>query len=128
MTRRFLVLLLIAGALTFLVIYSLMDLMGWIERAKLPKIKKTLLEEARLVEIHHLVYDQIGEWFWEETAKPAFIREITLRTIRDTGELFPGVQDILKWAREHPEEAQELMRRYGPPEDGRPAQYTLEPE
>ena len=75
------------------------------------ELKKMLLDEADLREVHHEVYARVGEKDWEERVKPAFLAEITLAAGRENGTLLPGSNEVLEWVRTHPDEARNLLRR-----------------
>jgi hypothetical protein len=80
---------------------------------------RALLAEADLGRLHHEVYAAVGERRWEGSVKPDFLRDLTLATVRDTGNPFPDWTDVIRWARTHPREASDLLRRHlpaaGPP-------------
>jgi hypothetical protein len=75
--------------------------------------KQLLLQEAGLGELHNRVYEQVGPEVWEYTVKPEFLREITFRTIRATGNPLPEERDVVGWVRDHPEEARRIMQELG---------------
>lgn len=120
----------VAGAVGFTILVALASLRGCpVEAAGAPadetpqatgtetpeELKSRLLDVAGLREVHHEVYAQVGEQDWEARVKPAFIRDITFATIRDNGTLLPDADEIIDWARTHPEAARDLLRRQAGP-------------
>lgn len=77
-------------------------------------LKQALLQAGGIVQLHHEVYAAVGEQAWEEAVKPTFMRNITLRVMRDTNNLLPGPGDILKWASQHQDETREILLRSAP--------------
>src|SRR5574342_562237 len=84
---------------------------GWENgRRQEREAKRELLAVAGLMELHHKVYAEVGERDWEGRVKPQFLSALTRETVRSTGDLAPDWRDVVRWAREHPERARELLR------------------
>lgn len=77
------------------------------------RAKKELISSADLFELHNKVHAKVGSRDWEARVKPEFMSAITRRTVQETGNLFPSLQDIIQWVRAHPEEAREIMQSLG---------------
>lgn len=80
---------------------------------RLPELKELLLRTEGLDTAHHEVFARVGQEVWEYSVKPDFMQAVTWETIRQTGILLPNEEEVIRWVRDHPEEAQRLMREFG---------------
>lgn len=71
--------------------------------------KKELIECGDLFKLHCGICEKVGRHTWETRVKPDFMMAITYATIRETGNPFPDWPDIVKWTREHPQDAHRFM-------------------
>jgi hypothetical protein len=71
--------------------------------------KKELIECGDLFKLHCDICDKVGRHTWETSVKPDFMMAITYATIMETGNPLPDWPDIVKWTREHPEDAHRIM-------------------
>ena len=71
-----------------------------------------LRDHPDIDQLHHKVWQKVGEDRWEAEVKPAILRDLTVGTIRETGNPFPALQDVVDWAHTHPDEARGIFERY----------------
>lgn len=76
-------------------------------------IKKSFLTEGGLMDIHNKVYQEVGEGNWEGHVKPLFLRDITIKTIQDTGNVAPTLDDVTAWVKAHQTEARDILQLHG---------------
>ena len=81
---------------------------------ELAAIKRDLLDTSGLDDLHHEIHKAVGEIAWEGRIKPGFMSDLTWAVITDTGNLFPGAPDIIRWAKRHPAEVRVMLRRFHP--------------
>lgn len=63
---------------------------------------------------HHEVYAQVGEQVWEQVVKPDFMMALSVRIVRDTGNLVPSTREIQDWLYDHEAEAIQLLKAQVP--------------
>ncbi|MHC4606292.1 MAG: hypothetical protein ACYTAF_05110 [Planctomycetota bacterium] len=74
--------------------------------------KQALMEEDFFFRLHNLVYEKVGKERWNGIVRPTIMSELTLHTIKDTGNPFPDYPDILQWVRENPEQTEGILERF----------------
>lgn len=108
----------VAGAFLFALLLAMA-----INRGRTLGVEGAAQAKAELMEVrdfrmlHNGVYARVGEEQWAGEIKPAFMRELTLRTIRSTGDPFPDWPDIVDWAKDHPRETRDLLQKHVRPLD-----------
>jgi hypothetical protein len=78
--------------------------------ADTPRLKKEFLDSAGLRQLHHEIYQQVGEQAWENRVKPQFLSDVTTAVVRDTGNVLPDSREVIDWVRAHPDEARRLLK------------------
>lgn len=78
-------------------------------RCELLAAKQELMASAGLLELHNRIYEKVGERAWRERVKPEFMSRIIWETVRESGDLAPGWQDVVGWVRAHPERARGIL-------------------
>lgn len=68
-------------------------------------LKRDFLADPGLNQLHHAVYERVGERYWEEFVKPRFLQRVTSRVLQEEGNLFPDGGDVSHWVRRNPEQA-----------------------
>lgn len=90
--------------------------MRWDEalgKVDLGDLKKRFVTESKIETAHNEVYQKVGEETWEAHAKPWFLREVAARASDEVGHPFPSDEEIIDWAKRHPDEVKELLRQTG---------------
>lgn len=78
---------------------------------EIKKTKEELIASAGLFELHNAIYSKVGPYSWETEVKPRFMSALTYVTIRETGNLLPKPDDVVKWVRTHPAEARRMLEQ-----------------
>ena len=73
------------------------------------KAKVDLISSVGLFELHNKIYQKVGDRDWKDRVRPTFMSAITWETVRETGSLFPGPEDVVAWVRAHPDRARQLL-------------------
>lgn len=80
-------------------------------RIEVQRAKEELIASAGLFELHNAIYSKVGPYSWETEVKPRFMSSLTYATIRETGNLLPEPDDVVKWVRAHPAEARRMLEQ-----------------
>ena len=80
------------------------------------RLKGEFAAAAGIQQFHNEIYDTVGADFWETEVKRTLYPRLLRRMATDTGIIIPSDEQIIDWAREHPDSVRDVFKSYLPKE------------